>query len=193
MPWDPKDTYKDFYATVIGIENPLALEIHVDPASNDGAQALCFYTGTLKLSRPYPYGDFESPLKQSPDFWSRGVLEFDIPTPGRIWTFIPSEGVPQPTSPTHPDLRNPGSPPTTYFHGGTVVLSLASIYNENVANNAGWAVDGADVYAQGNEAVGLHVVAAIAVRDSDGFLYRLSYQVTALGQSTPAIGGVVLG
>jgi len=62
------------------------------------------------------------------------------------------------------------------------VLSLASIFNLNVATNAGWAVDGAGVYALGYEEDGLEVVAAIAVRDSDAFLYRLSYQVTALGE-----------
>ena len=98
-------------------------------------------------------------------------MQFTIPTPGRRWTFIPLEGIPQESN-SH----------FTYFYGGTVVVSLASIFNKNVANNAGWAVDGAELFALGNEVEGLRVEAKIAVRDSDGFLYRLSYQVTALGQ-----------
>jgi hypothetical protein len=63
-----------------------------------------------------------------------------------------------------------------------VVVSLASIYNKDVANNAGWAVDGADVRALAFQDQGLQIEAKIAVRDSDGYLYRVSYQVTALGR-----------
>jgi hypothetical protein len=50
--------------------------------------------------------------------------------------------------------------------------------NLNVANNAGWAVDAAWVQVGDGLEVGAH----IAVRDSDGYLYRVSYQVTVLGR-----------
>lgn len=167
MPWYPSDIYSDFVAPINGIENPLALEVRVDPTINHEANFLCTYTGTVMLGK-LSFRDENH--GQSADYWSRGQVSFDIPTPGRTWTFIPLPGYPT------DDAR------LTYFHGGTVVLSLASILNMNVANNAGWAVDGAGVYALGNEDVGLNVQAAIAVRDSDGFLYRLAYQVTALGK-----------
>jgi hypothetical protein len=185
MPWDWQTTHKDFIAAVDGIENPLALDVRVDAASNRGADILSTYTGTLKLGKLHGFGGTEF-VRPSSGAWSRGIVQFDIPTPGRRWTFIPLDGIPTPTVPTHPPRR--GSP-FTYFHGGTVVVSLASIYNKNVANNAGWAVDGADLQALGNEVEGLRVEAKIAVSDSDGFLYRLSYQVTALGQGP--IPGIV--
>jgi len=188
MPWEWETTHKDFYAGVDGIENPLALDVRVDPAINDSADVLCVYTGTLMLGRLHGFGgtNFAGP---SNDAWSRGIVRFNVPTPGRRWTFIPLEGVPQP-DPTRPDIPERQSP-FTYFHGGTVVVSLASIYNKGVANDAGWAVDGANLQALGYEVEGLQVEAKIAVRDSDGYLYRLSYQVTALGQGPgPSVGGV---
>jgi hypothetical protein len=167
MPWFPSDLYSDFLAPINGIENPLALEVRVDPTINNGANLLCIYTGTAMLGKLW-FRD-ENHV-QSADYWSRGQVKFLVPTPGRTWSFIPPPGY------SADDRR------LTYFHGGTVVLSLASIFNKNVANNAGWAVDGADVYGLGYELSGLEILAAIAVRDSDGFLYRLSYQVTVLGK-----------
>lgn len=168
MPWDWQTTHKDFFAAVDGIENPLALDVRVDPAINNGANVLSIYTGTVMLGKLHGFGgtEFEGPTSSA---WSRGIVQVIIPTPGRRWTFIPLEGIPEGT-------------PSTFFHGGTVVVSLASIFNKHVANNAGWAVDGADLQALGHEDEGLRIEAKIAVRDSDGFLYRLSYQVTALGQ-----------
>lgn len=151
---------------MIGIENPLALEVRVDPTINHEANFLCIYTGTAMLGKLW-FRDEKH--VQSADYWSRGIVQFHVPTPDRTWTAIPRPG-------------DPVDPRLTYFHGGTVVLSLANIFNKNVANNAGWAVDGADVYPLANEDVGLAIVAALAVRDSDGFLYRLSYQVTVLGK-----------
>ena len=189
MPWEWETTHKDFFAAVDGIENPLALDVRVDPVSNRGADVLSIYTGTLKLGKLHGFGgtEFGGPSSSA---WSRGIVRFNVPTPGRRWTFIPLEGIPEPISPTHPGIPDRSSP-FTFFHGGAVVLSLASIYNKNVANNAGWAVDGADLQALGHEVEGLQVEAKIAVRDSDGFLYRLSYQVTALGQGPlPGVGGV---
>lgn len=169
MPWD-LNGYDQFFTKIAGVENPLALEVYVDPALNGGANVLCTYTGTLIIEGFIAFGSFE-PLHQSSE-WSRGQLQFNVPTPGRRWTFIPSEGIPA-SAPS--DL--------IFYHDGTVVASLAAIFNRNAANNAGWAVDGTDLYPLGNQDIGLRVEAKLAIRDSDGYLHRISYQVTALGQS----------
>jgi hypothetical protein len=70
------------------------------------------------------------------------------------------------------------------------VLSLASIFNAGVANFAGWAVDAAIVEPM--IPIGtpepddhLQIQALLAVRDVDGILYRLSYQVSVLGATQP--------
>ena len=71
----------------------------------------------------------------------------------------------------------------------TVDVHLASIFNANVANNTGWAVkefslilapnsDGTQVAVPGGI---LNLRAQIAIRDSDAFILRLSYQVTIQG------------
>jgi hypothetical protein len=169
--------YNQFVATVEGIENPLALDVRVDPASNKGANLLSIYTGTVILGKPF-FGLGESEGPTSSD-WSRGILRFDVPTLGRIWGAFPLEGLPDTFT-------------ATFFHGGTVVVSLASIFNRTVANNAGWAVDGADLRALAGQDIGLQIEAKLAVRD-DGFLHRLSYQVTALGvDDRPRVIGSVL-
>jgi len=157
---------------VDGIENPLAVEIQVDPALNKGANVLGVYTGTALLGKLNGFGGTEF-KGTSTAHWSRGQVRIRVPAPGRIWTFLPIDGPPE-------------GHRATFFHGGTVVASLASIYNKNVANNAGWAVDGADIQALGIQDNGLVIEAKLALRDSDGFLYRLAYQVTALGQQNPA-------
>jgi hypothetical protein len=173
MPWSPSDSYNDFVALVDAIENPLGLDVRVDSRLNNEANFLCFYTGTAIIGRLRFLHDQE----RSPDHWSRGFVRFLVPTPGRTWTFKPT--------PQYPEVN----PRFTSFHGGTVVLSLATIFNGNVANNAGWAVDGADVYAVGiKDEFGLVIRAAIALRDSDAAIYRLAYQVTALGKG-PILSG----
>lgn len=57
--------------------------------------------------------------------------------------------------------------------------SLASIFNDGPANDAGWAVDSVnavvDLYTQR-----VRVTADLAVRDSDGFVFRIGYQVNVL-------------
>jgi hypothetical protein len=160
--------YDDFFARVDGIENPLTLEMPIDPAVNHGANVLCVYTGTVILGQLFRGG---TPFTPSSGQWSRGIAQIRIPTAPRRWTFIPL-----------PPETIPSDSVFTFLVGGTVVASLASIFNRNVANNAGWAVDGADLQALGHEVEGLQIEAKLAVRDSDGFLHRISYQVTALGR-----------
>lgn len=140
------------------VETPQALEIRVDPGANNGADVMCIYTGVLRFAA----------VGASESAWSRGSLVARIPTPGRRWSSI-SRG-----------------PEWTGFRGATAVLSLASIFNAGVANFAGWAVDAAIVEPIAPIGVPepddhLRIQALLAVRDSDGILYRLSYQVSALG------------
>lgn len=179
----PLDThgYDDFVAAQGGFDNPQSLEVRIDPAINGGADILAVYTGTVLLSRvPGPgAGPFEG---QSSEKWSRGVMKIHVPTPGRRWLGALPQDIPQPTQPTHPGLPETLDTPFTYFLRGTVVVSLASIFNKGASKNAGWAVDGAEVYGAANEDEGLRIQAKIAVSDSDGVLYRLAYQVTALGK-----------
>ncbi|TKB05804.1 hypothetical protein [Desulforhopalus sp. IMCC35007] len=60
----------------------------------------------------------------------------------------------------------------------TPVVSLASISNSNHAVNAGWAVDGVrwETY---NSQILLRI--PLAIRDSDGYIHRVAYQITAVG------------
>jgi hypothetical protein len=77
----------------------------------------------------------------------------------------------------------------------TVVVSPSSMFNIDVANYAGWAVDRVDVkyFGQIPGPPGVQVLlrCGLAVSDADGILYRVNYQVTTIGQlaSEP---GVVL-
>ena len=78
------------------------------------------------------------------------------------------------------------------FRDGTATVSLAAVYNAGVANHAGWAVDAARVEAVSPSGAlppedHLQIQALLAVRDTDGILYRLSYQVTAVGLLAPAV------
>lgn len=171
MAWEWESTHSDFFAAVDGIENPLAMDVRVDPATNGGANVLSIYTGTLMVGRFHGFGGTTFG-GTSASAWSRGILRASVPTPGRRWTFIPVDGIPEGSVMTH-------------LHAATVVVSLASIYNRGEAHHAGWAVDGADVQALGHEVEGLQIEAKIALRDSDGHLYRLSYQVNALGVEPP--------
>ena len=140
------------------VETPQVLEVRVDPHENAGADVLCIYTGVLRFAA---VGDSESA-------WRRGSLVARVPTQGRRWSGI-----------------SRGSE-WTGFRAGTAVLSLASIFNAGPANFAGWAVDAAVVEAFAPNGVPepddhLRIQALLAVRDTDGVLFRLSYQVSALG------------
>ena len=148
------------------VAEPQALEVRIDPTLNDGAEVLCVYTGTLLFQVQ----------GTSIDDWTRGSLVARIPTPGRLW---------RPGSVDH-------GPGWTVFRDGTAVVSLASIFNDEISNNAGWAVDAARVEAVSPAGAlppedHLQIQALLAVCDTDGILYRLSYQVTAVGLLAPAV------
>jgi hypothetical protein len=142
------------------VETPQVLEIRVDPGANDGAEVMCVYTGVLRFGA----------IGTSDSAWSRGSLVARIPTPGRRWSSI-SRG-----------------PEWTGFRSATATLSLASIFNSGAGNIVGWAVDAAIVepfipigVAEPDDY--LRIQALLAVCGTQGVLYRLSYQVSALGSS----------
>jgi hypothetical protein len=65
------------------------------------------------------------------------------------------------------------------------VVSMSSIMNAGVAKNAGWAVDRCEQVdvttpSQGKRYVRLEC--RVAVRDSDGFMFRVNYYVTMVGR-----------
>jgi hypothetical protein len=157
------DGYRDFSVAVQPSEvySPHVLEVRVDPGLNNGADVLCIYSGVMTLSQPVK--------GTSQSAWRRGDLNAGFPTGSRKWQ---GPGV----------SRGPG---WTAFRDGAAILMLSSIYNAEVANHAGWAVDAAIVepITQINEGDHLRIHALLAVRDSDGYIYRLSFQVTALGQT----------
>jgi hypothetical protein len=75
------------------------------------------------------------------------------------------------------------SDPST-FRGAAAIASLAAIANDGVSNNAGWAVDSVetpDLPPPGE----YKITANLAVRDTDGFLLRISYQVNLLFTTSP--------
>ena len=59
--------------------------------------------------------------------------------------------------------------------------SLNAIFNRGAANNAGWAVNSVTATFDPNERR-VKVSAKMAVRDSDGYLWRMGFQVTVLAK-----------
>ena len=110
--------------------------------------------------------------------WNRGVVRFPVPTVnGRKWTSDPNKGAGWTFIPPHMVL-DPA--PNSVANG-----ALAAIYNKSTAVNAGWAVDAAWVSVQPKGEFNddfLQFQALVAVSDVDGFIYRLSYQVSVLGR-----------
>jgi hypothetical protein len=57
-------------------------------------------------------------------------------------------------------------------------VSLASISNRNVANNAGWAVDNCRWTTMGGRIL---LQSRLCIRDSDGYIHRVAYKIDAVG------------
>jgi hypothetical protein len=69
-----------------------------------------------------------------------------------------------------------------------VTGALASIANDGVANNAGWAVDKVEPFVAAGSLPPdgeFKIVAHLAVRDTDGFLLRIAYQTHVLLTRAP--------
>ncbi len=62
-----------------------------------------------------------------------------------------------------------------------VIAALSSIWNDGTAVNAGWAIDSFRAFFDANEHR-IWVECALAVSDHDGYIRRVAYQVTAVGQ-----------
>lgn len=58
------------------------------------------------------------------------------------------------------------------------IISLAAISNDNHAVNAGWAVDWCNWYNLNSR---IYLRCGLAIRDVDGYLIRVAYQITAVG------------
>ena len=63
--------------------------------------------------------------------------------------------------------------------GVVPVVSLASISNQHTAVDAGWAVDNCRWTTYGGRIL---LQSRVCIRDVDGYLHRVTYQVTAMGQ-----------
>lgn len=150
-----QSTYTGYIIVHTGaVDHPRHVEVPLTPATRDGANILCIYSGTAVCA-----------LKgESTSSWTRRHMHIYIPTAGRQWVDLPAH------APIQPDQ--------TRFIGGTAMAAPAAVYNDNVSNDAGWAVDAAWVQLDN----GLQVAAHVAVRDSDGYLYRVGYHATVLGR-----------
>lgn len=143
------------------VKRPQAITFPVASSSPGGANICCIYSGTTVHA-----------LKgKTASDWLRAKMYFPIPTEGRRWTDDPNRG-----------------PGWTRFVDGSVVAAPASSYNANEANHAGWAVDAAWLEIVGrdpefgfDEYLGLR--GHVAVRDTDGYLYRIAYQAIVLGRT----------
>lgn len=165
----PFDQWRDFSVATgkPDISGVSIMEMSVPKASNQfGADLFAIYTGIAIA--PGVEGDSGE--------WRRGSVRISFPqTGGRRWT---------PPRPPGGEARGPG---WTVGRHGTVVLSLAGIRNEHAANNAGWAIDNQGLGGnipfpgpQGPEDM-LYIEALVSVRDSDGALFGISYQVCLWG------------
>lgn len=68
------------------------------------------------------------------------------------------------------------------FRRATASAALASIYNDNVSHDAGWSVNSVDADWD-DESKKVQVKADLAVRDTDGYIYRISYEVFVLART----------
>ena len=60
-------------------------------------------------------------------------------------------------------------------------VTLNAIANDQLANNAGWAVDGFEVESPQQVMRSVRIRCKLAVRDIDGFILRVGYSIALLG------------
>lgn len=61
-------------------------------------------------------------------------------------------------------------------------ITVSSFANDNVATNAGWAVDSFRLIGTGNAKTRIDVEVDIAIRDADGWILRLAYCINVVGR-----------
>lgn len=99
------------------------------------------------------------------DQWQRGQTYFQIPVPdlpvvdGVQQGFVVEQAAP--------------------------AIVLGSIENEQVATNAGWAVDDFAVEVDGESSEEVTATFNYAVRDNDGQMRRVAYTITLVGYYAP--------
>jgi hypothetical protein len=72
-----------------------------------------------------------------------------------------------------------------FIRGTVPVVSMSSVMNVGVANNAGWAVDNVtitDYLSPGINGFQVELRCRLAVRDTDGWMFRVNYHVTSIGR-----------
>ena len=98
------------------------------------------------------------PVKGTGDEWLRTKVDFSVP------------------------LRNLGVNKALRLDFWAPFVTLTSISNDRTATNAGWAVDGFEIAHPEEVMRGrVGVSAQVAVRDSDGFINRLAYNIHLIG------------
>jgi hypothetical protein len=148
---------------VDGLDYPGRVEI---PESGVRPNSIIFWPGVQSSRRIFlqsGVGLFD--WKGFGGSWNRGTCTIHLPLQGVEWKT---------------ELIEAG-PKTPVLSNASVTVSVAAISNEGVANNAGWAADWASVELDATRIGGLVVVAGIAVNDTDGHIWRLAYQVHAVG------------
>jgi len=64
---------------------------------------------------------------------------------------------------------------------GAPLVTLNAVYNRGVSNNAGYAVDSCQLRPSSEAYRDVFVDCDVAVRDTDGWLYRVGYNITVIG------------
>jgi hypothetical protein len=146
---------------VDGLDYPGRVDI---PAGDVRAQGLIYWPGIGDHRRVFFYsGICLLNLKGTGSNWNRAEATIHLPVGAGVqW---------QPPGGTE-------TPQTPLLLNSATTVTLAAVSNDNVANNAGWAADWARAEVADQT---LKVVAGIAVNDIDGHIWRLAYQVHALG------------
>ena len=102
---------------------------------------------------------------QNNDQWQRGQTWFQIPVPD-----LPVVG---------------GVQQGFVVEQAAPAIVLGSIENEQVATNAGWAVDDFAVEVNGEASEEVTATFNYAVRDNDGQMRRVAYTITLVGHYAP--------
>jgi hypothetical protein len=88
-------------------------------------------------------------------------------------------------------VRDAGFPDSHWFRARhwTAFATLSSIFNAEEANNAGWAVDAFRLVDPTRLQQTTFLDVDTAVRDTDGQIFRLGYNITMLGTFAPSPPG----
>jgi hypothetical protein len=126
-------------------------------------------------------------IDSSGEFANRNWVNVPAPNNQQMWTFtgnaVFSFRGQSETSWRYEELiiLPPESPNFGRISQWAYSAAPSSIFNAGPANSAGWAVDDVNLYANPGRA---GIRCTIAVRDTDGYLFRVAYNIFIVG--TPA-------